>query len=188
MSEADCPPNDGYFSEEYVRSLLIEIEHLKQQVLFLTRHTTIAQGIKGETISASITNAIRQNYGSAFDLLAKNNIRIEVKFSKISQRSYLHHQKRWAWGKIFGQSGQKDFDFILLVGEKDMRFADVYRDSEGVFVIFCIPKIDITEKHIYASKGTAFIQLNTNPSDGKYRQYFRKYEMTVSEIERLFEF
>jgi hypothetical protein len=66
------------------KALKSRILELERELVFLKTHPTIAQGLKGETIIAKLTHGIATTYAEAHDLVVGQDIRIEVKFSKLN--------------------------------------------------------------------------------------------------------
>jgi len=128
----------------------------------LRTHPTIAQGLKGERLVCKLTKGLATAYADSFDVLTGSEIKVEVKFSKVNIPYQNANTKRWNWSKPLGHKDKgKEYDFLLLIGEKDPRFEDQYLD-ESPYVFFLIPRGGID--HILTSGSTvgANVQLNTN--------------------------
>jgi hypothetical protein len=129
--------------EEENLALRMRIVVLEKEVEFLKTHPSIAQGIRGETLVARITGGVIGAYADQHDILVGQRVKIEVKFSKLNSPNSRASTKRWNWSKPLGwQDKGKDYDFLLLVGEKDLRFTAQYLD-ESPYVFFLVPRSEV---------------------------------------------
>jgi hypothetical protein len=136
---------------------------LERELLFLKTHPTLSQGLKGETLVAQLTGGELTHYAAEHDITLGNSIRIEVKFSKLNSPSPGNATRRWNWSKPLGWKDKgKNFDFLLLVGDKDPRFPKQYLD-DSPYVFFLIPKHQVQAILTRGSMG-ANVQLTTNLS------------------------
>ncbi|MFC7556654.1 hypothetical protein ACFQU7_37180 [Pseudoroseomonas wenyumeiae] len=85
-------------------------------------------------------------YAASYDVSTNSGSKIEVKYVKVNQK-YKDNpdHKRWAWGKIFGESGAKNFDYLCLVGERDERYISDYKDPTSPYVMFCVPFEEVSD-------------------------------------------
>jgi hypothetical protein len=142
--------------------LRARIEVLENELLFLRTHPTIMQGIKGETLVASLTGGIITEYAAKHDIELNNEVTIEVKFSKLNTPVKGAKTRRWNWSKLLGWKDKgKDFDFMLLIGEKDPRYSEQYLDSSP-YVYLLIPKEKIHEILTPGGEIGSQAQINTN--------------------------
>lgn len=85
------------------------------------------------------------SYASQHDITLKDGTRVEVKFSKLNTPNLKTSTKRWNWSKPFGWKDKgKEYDFLLLIGEKDQRFKE-YDIDDSPYVFFLIPYNKIRE-------------------------------------------
>ena len=120
-------------------------------------HPTMVTGIRGEKLVVKITGGWRTPSGWPHDIKMANGQKVEVKTSKIgSPHRSRSASRRWTWGKILGAGGRKDFDWILLLGEKDR---DYQGDDNDAYVYFILNKDDI--RSVITNGGN--IHLNIDP-------------------------
>jgi hypothetical protein len=165
------------------------IQALEEKVAFLTQHNTLAAGISGETLISKIVNGHMTSYAASFDVVDGEGRRIEVKYSRMNSAQKGADTKRWCWGKIFGEGGHKDFDYMLLMGDKNERWRGSYKDAEGPFIFFCIPFDRVAELTMSMNAGRyRAIQLTSNPQTAKSRaaRLFTQYQVTAIELGHTF--
>jgi hypothetical protein len=144
--------------------------HLAQEVAFLRNHVTLSQGMRGETLIAKLAGGtLAAKYAQRYDIQVGATIRVEVKFSKVNTPSPRHRTlRRWNWCKPLGTKDKgKDFDFLVLVGEKDPRFGAQYLDSGSPYVFFVVPKAKVPEIMTKGATVGANVQINTNLASAK---------------------
>ena len=139
------------------RICLLEREkaQLRREVEFFRRTPTLAQGLKGETLIANLTGGVRTGYKDPHDVTVKNGDRLEVKYSHVNVPN-SSKTKRWNWHSVLGSAHNKEYEYLVLVGEKDPRYRDQYPDGLA-FVFFLVPRSDVD--HIKTGNDIA---LNTN--------------------------
>lgn len=141
-------------------SLRERISALELKLSFFEKHSTYAEGVRGEKYLARSLMAALTSHKSSFDLLTQGGEKIEVKSSRLgSVKSYT--TKRWIWNNIFGTNGMKDFDFIILMGEADQRYKNIY-ETDSPYVFFLLSREDAFRFSGGAGKGK-YIQLTSNP-------------------------
>ena len=132
------------------RVLLLERENarlrnenaqLKKELEFLRRTPTLAQGLKGETLIAKLTDGVRTGYKDPHDITVKNGDRLEVKFSHMNVPN-KSKTRRWNWNSVLGSAHNKKYEYLVLVGEKDLRYEGQYPASLA-FVFFLVPRSDV---------------------------------------------
>lgn len=168
---------------EIIKLKEFEIKRLKERIDFLTDHPTIAKGIKGETIIARLTDLSKSKSNSSFDLFSEN-LKFEVKYSRLSTESTTKTTKRWTWSKIFGTSGKKEFDILLLVGDSDQRFSKYYKDPLSPFIFFELTNLEATK---YAKSGgsvKSMIKLSSNPLRSKHTEFFNSFQIRSDELSK----
>ncbi len=126
-----------------IRDLRKENAALKKRLSVLENHPSMVQGIRGETIVSKLLNGEITKHNSSFDInLPTKGILLEIKFSALNdavRKSKSENKtKRWAWSKPFGESGQKVFDRLVLIGEKDQRYHNLYENNNCPYIFFDI--------------------------------------------------
>ncbi|MEX2643262.1 MAG: hypothetical protein WD270_07405 [Acetobacterales bacterium] len=165
------------------------IAELEEKLNFLINHRTLTAGISGELIVSELVNGIVTAYATAHDIVDRSGRTIEVKYSRLNRPSTLAVTTRWAWAKVFGESGRKAYDFLLLVGDPDERWRSHYKDPNSPFIFFCIPReaVDALTMSSNAGRSRA-IQLTTNPLKARSRaaKLFAEYQVTRDELQSIF--
>lgn len=112
-----------------LKTLSLEHEALK--------YKTIAHG--GERYILELTSGSPQRYAESFDVLSPSGHRLEVKSSRCHFVNRSESKsRRWTWSNLLGSSGQKQYDYAILLGEMDRDYLNAY--PQGRYVIFCIPR------------------------------------------------
>lgn len=140
---------------ERIRLLERENARLKQERDFFRRTPTLAQGLKGETLIATLTGGVRTGYKDPHDVTVTGGARLEVKYSHLNEPS-KSKTKRWNWHSVLGSANNKEYEYLVLVGEKDARYDDQYPPDLPV-VCFLVPRSDVD--HIKTGNDIA---INTN--------------------------
>jgi hypothetical protein len=140
---------------ERIRLLERENTQLKKEVEFFRRTPTLAQGLKGETLIANLTDGARTGYKDPHDVTVKGGDRLEVKYSHVNVPN-SSTTRRWNWHSVLGSAHNKKYEHLVLVGEKDPRYEDQY-PADLPFVFFLVPRSDVD--HIKTGNDIA---LNTN--------------------------
>jgi hypothetical protein len=149
------------FKQE-LEELHARIAFLEREVDFLKTHPTISQGIKGETLIVDITGGTLGAYADAHDVTVGGKTKIEVKFSKLNSPVPGSSTRRWNWSKPLGWKDKgKDYDFLLLVGEKDQRFEDQYY-AGAPYVFFMVPRHYVPSISNVGNTIGANVQIITN--------------------------
>lgn len=126
-------------------------------------HPALAQGLKGERLICDLTESAISKLNAAFDLTTKSGIKLEIKFSKLhTPVKTSPNTKRWTWSKPLGWLDKgKDYDFLILLGEKDIRYISQYLDRSP-YVVFMIPLSRVPEICASGSAIGANVNLTTN--------------------------
>ena len=180
------------------KQLRSEIEYLRTEVALLTErlalldtHKTLAKGMRGESLVASWVNGVVTTHNASHDIeLAGTLIKLEIKYSGLgfARRGIQaagRETQRWAWSKPFGESGNKVYDRLILVGDKDPRHVGSYKDRECPYVLFDVPFDEIMPLTIQTNAGRyRSIQLTTNPKTARSADslLFRKYQVTLGDL------
>lgn len=145
-----------------LRALQIENKKLRSELEFLKTHPVFVQGVKGETILLKLAGGELSEFAAEHDLTTSGDIRIEIKFSKLNTPAPGKNTRRWNWSKPLGYLDKgKNYDFLVLVGDKDSRYPDQYLDSSP-YVFFLIPRNKVTELMSSGSSIGGSMQLGTN--------------------------
>lgn len=177
-----------------VNDLIIENEELRKRIklleaelLFLKTHHVFLQGIKGETLVCDLTAGVLTKFAEQYDICLGNKITIEVKFSKLNSPVLGSNTKRWNWSKPLGWKDKgKEFDFLLLVGDKDLRYPNQYLD-DSPYVYFLVPRKHVPEIMTKGASIGANVQITTNLSTAKSTasSEIKKYMVDESVISAL---
>jgi hypothetical protein len=130
-----------------------EILKLKARIRELEEKLDRARGVPAEVLVAQMTGGKRtEGYKALHDVTTEKGSRIEVKLSKVHDYK-SSKTKRWVWNNLVGP---KEYDFLILAGEKDPRCERYPPDLEYVF--FLIPRSAVNDIN---SRGDC-VALNTN--------------------------
>ena len=162
---------------------------LEAQVKFLTTHQTLRAGITGETIIANAVEGAITPYARSYDVQSRA-WKLEVKFSRLRRAgSRKGDNLRWAWLKLFGEGGNKTYDFLVLIGEKDDRYRENYLDtSTRPYVFFLIPQDDVASL-VHHSRGYQGIWIRSNPRGRRHSRadrLFSTYQISYEDLEQRF--
>lgn len=145
---------NGYLKQRVAR--------LESEIAFLRAHPAFLQGLKGETLVASLTGGELSSFAAEHDVVVTGNVKIEVKFSKLHTPVAGSTTRRWNWSKPLGWKDKgKAYDFLLLVGDKDTRFPNQYKDSSP-YVFFLLPRAHVLSVCNSGRAIGANVQLTTN--------------------------
>jgi hypothetical protein len=182
-------PNTVVDLEAENARLRARIASLEQQLEWLANHKTLAQGLSGEVLISNIIDGAPTVHTAPHDVTAIDGTKIEVKKSKLTNPNPRKNttSRRWIWNKIFGETGKKDFDFLILIGEAHPHHIDLYRTRDP-FVMFCVPYDEIFALTTNGPRGARCITLAANPSrvSGVSAILYTHYQVSVDEIEQRF--
>lgn len=148
--------------KQRIAELELENAKLKNELDFLKTHPTITQGIKGETLVAKLVGGSATSYSDSYDVTTSTGLRIEVKYRKLNQPMKSSHTRRWNWSKPLGWLDKgKDYHYLLLIGEKDLRHLDQYPDKTP-YVYFLIPIAHVPEVMVKGKSIGGMIQTTTD--------------------------
>ena len=169
--------------EATVKMLRDQVSTLQEKLFLWERHPKIAQGIKGESLVVQLTNLPPSSRNASFDI-GNDTIKIEVKFSGLYANESGGSVFRWHWAKVFGQSGKKTYDRLLLVGRKDAQFSSNYLDANSHYIFFDVPYPEVSALATSGGNAGSSIRLSSNPatSRGKSSHLFNRYQVTEAEL------
>ncbi len=157
----------------------------EKKILFYETHKTLFEGVRGETLVARLVEGVITAYAESHDVevTGGDGSRIEVKMASLNVPVKGSSTLRWAWSNIFGESGQKEYDWLVLIGKKDERYLDRYPDRECPFVFFAIPRRE-AEEFTVATGRTRSIFLTTNPNTSRSKAgiLYERYMLTQEEL------
>lgn len=140
---------------------------LESENSFLKMHPVFVQGLKGETLVAEVTEGRLTSFAAQHDITLGSKITIEVKFSKLNVPNLGSPTRRWNWSKPLGYKDKgKSYDFLVLIGDKDLRFPDQYVD-DSPYVYFLIPKGDVPSTLTRGATMGSNCQLTSNLTNAK---------------------
>lgn len=166
-------------------SLTAENQRLLREVDFLQRHSDTPCGVRGESLVAMWVRGEHTAGNAESDVLvSETGLRLEVKYSRLNIPYPGATTKRWNWQKILGEFGNKEYDRLVLIGEKDERFPEGYGNAPDPWVIFDLPFEDVQSVVTPSGRWQA-ITLTTNPLKAKSRgsALYRRYRVSVADIE-----
>ena len=132
-----------------------ENDLLKSELEFLKTYPSIAQGIKGERLVANLTGGVLTGYSDPHDVIVHDEDRIEVKTSHVDVQKGTR-TKRWGWSNILGRRNTKEYEWLVLIGEKDLESGCEY-PVDLPFVFFMVPRDQVD-----LIKTGNMIAINTN--------------------------
>ena len=164
-----------------------DLGNLRKKVAFFENHPSISRGIRGETLVASLVNGhISRGYSSYDVTSGKRLLTFEVKYSRLNVAVKGQPTKRWNWAKPFGEAGNKEYDRLILIGDKDSRYTNAYLDKLSPYIIFDVPFKEVSQLVTKASRHgfpKAHITLTTNPMTAKSKASILFYKYQISEVE-----
>lgn len=180
--------------ENRILILARELEHcrsrcilLEREVEFLRLHPTISQGLKGERLVCQLTGGMLTKYAEKYDVALPNLATVEVKHSKLNIPVHGSSTRRWNWSKPLGHLDKgKEYDFLILLGEKDERYPEQYVD-DSPFVCFLVPRDIVPSLSTKGRTVGGMIQLSSNLSTGwsEKSAIIRRHMISLSDIESL---
>jgi len=171
-----------------------KIDELEEKVLQLKRvvkyhksHPTLDKGLRGEKFILSlIKGKTLTGQNAASDIELKNGKKVEVKFSSLNKVGKTT-TKRWTWARIYGgrKRREKDWDYLILVGEKD-RYYYTYEEDNSPYVYFLLDR-KAARRVIGESKSDMVnLTLSQNYHSSSQGKKLLDYKRTPKEIEALF--
>jgi hypothetical protein len=139
-----------------------------------------------EFLIAELTGGDKANHHDPHDVLLKNGLRLQAKYSHLNKPN-LSKTKRWNWGKPLGLLDRTgDYDFLVLVGEKDNRYESQY-PADSRYVLFLVPREEVLRVANRGGAGGLMIALNTNLASVRARtsQALRSHIVPEAKIKEL---
>jgi hypothetical protein len=171
-----------------VMSLRARVAELENQLLFLQTHGYLADGIRGETLVCRLTGGTASALGAGYDVRIGEALKVEVKFSRLRIPVQGAATRRWQWSRPLGWKNYgKDYELLLLIGEKDSRFASQYPDGSP-YVYFLVPRAGVQElMTVDRHMGAGHITVSTNliGSRSPRSTILRKYLVPFAKIQKL---
>ncbi|TPQ27732.1 hypothetical protein C2U69_33845 [Cupriavidus pinatubonensis] len=155
-----------------VKDLRHQLDEARRQL-----HNLKAADDRGADYIARLTSGCRTTYGAEIDVLTASGHTLEVKYSSalLVDRLRKTGARRWAWSRLRGNQGYKRYDYLILLGEKDARYAY----PQGDYVIFCISFADVTSR---LSKKVRWLQCGTSLRGRWAREMTERWMVTPEEI------
>ena len=125
----------GLSSQAAWKSLKEDIFEALLSLEKLTKHPTFSKGLVGEHLVSMAVIGKITGHTEGHDVATKT-AKIEVKFASPNRTRRNSKANRWAWAKVLGQSGSKNFDYLVLLADWDpqTRVDNQYNDE----LIFCV--------------------------------------------------
>lgn len=184
MTSLDALRQDIAALEIENRKLRETIASLSERLSFLETHRTLAAGLRGETLISDLVNGKITAYATPHDIeVTATGQVIEVKLAKLNKPVRTSTTHRWAWSKVFGESGRKKYDHLLLVGEADLKYREQYRDQGSPYVLFLVPYADVKALSVKTGRNESII-LTTNPRKAKSvaAPLFSRFQVSREEL------
>jgi len=161
-------------------------QKLNRKLKELLQHPSMLAGIKGERLILEFTKGKTTKKCAPYDIRTQDGKRIEVKYSNISCPVLKSTTKRWVWCGLFGERDAKDYDFLVLIGDKDGEH-HIFEEDNSNFVYFILTKDNIKEIATTKQK-RGWIALNINPKTGWSRaKMLWKYKVSADEAKKFFD-
>jgi hypothetical protein len=141
--------------DDEILSLKGRILELEKENEDLKKALNFPRGVQAEIFIAELTGGVRTGYKDGYDVTTNSGRRLEVKVSRLNRQT-TSRTVRWNWDRLLGLNETKDYDFLVLMGEKDPRYEAQY-PPELPYVCFLVPKRDVN-----AIKTGNCAALNTN--------------------------
>jgi hypothetical protein len=173
--------------ENEVLRLRSRVRELEAECKALKKELEARKPFDAEFFIAKLTGGdIKANHHDPYDVLLENGLRVQVKYSHLNKPN-PSKTRRWNWGKPLGLLDRTgDYDFLVLVGEKDNRYEDRY-PPDSRYVLFLVPRKDVLRVANRGGAGGLMIALNTNLASVRARtsQALRDYLVPETKIKEL---
>jgi hypothetical protein len=167
--------------------LQAEVKILNGKLILLDTHKSLAKGMRGEAMVAEWIGGSITAHNAGHDIeTTVGLVKLEVKYSalNVADRKNIG-TLRWAWSKPMGESSNKKYDRLILIGDKDPRYMGQYQDIECPYVLFDVPFSEIYPLTIQTNSGRyRSIQLTTNPATSKSAAspLYLRYQVSLADL------
>ena len=164
-----------------LESLRNKLRDLTNERAHNLRHAGNTTGKSAEKYLARLLNANARPPTSGYDLMA-NGQRLEVKGSGLLANGNRYGFTKWAWRRLFGGSGSKCYDRLILCGVSNQEFRKHYRDPKSPYVFFDLSS-EVAGKLPNALDGGQ-VSIGTDPhcASSPHRQRIWKHQVTRKEL------
>lgn len=158
-----------------------EVKQLKERLQMLESKPMFQAGFSGESIVSKIVDGIPTAFCVPHDITTiKNGKLLEVKYSNLNVPVKGRSTKRWTWAHIFGSSGKKVYDQLILVGDRDLdiEYGDLV---DCPYVFFDVPYHEVEG----VMRASGLIQISTNPKKARTKEarlLFDKYILSSQDL------
>lgn len=165
-----------------------EVFRLQRRVEFLEHHPSLRAGLAGERLVIELVRGKPTPLVCDHDVvIQRKGLRLEIKTShlNVADRKRDTGTQRWSWRHVLGNSGEKKFHRLILVGDVDERFRGLYSDPKSPFVFFDISRR--TAERLAQRGVEGMIQLTSNPgrvTTTSARELFSRFQTTPRELKR----
>jgi hypothetical protein len=179
---------DCLIKDRSIVELTQRVRELENKFHDLMSHPKIVAGLKGESLVIRLAEGVKAKQGASYDVILKDGSKVEVKYASchIPNPAYPESTKRWFWHRIFGNKRMKDYKYLVLIGEKDVRFQSSYKD-DSPFVFFLVDSNIIDEVVTNDSRGSIYLTTNPNSARSKRAKLLWQVRKMTEEMEEFFE-
>jgi len=154
--------------------------NLSRKLNELLKHDTMLAGLKGEKLILDIAKGTSTKRGTPYDIKLHNGLKVEVKYSRVTEPVHGSTCRRWVWNGVIGEKHAKDYDILVLIGEKDGEYHK-FEDDNSNFVYFILKKDDIRKMVVPGGKrGWIALNLNPNTTRSPFSKFLWKYKMAAN--------
>lgn len=165
-----------------IRKLKEQIKKLEEE---LRKLRTKIIGTTGEDFIKRLSPGSMQiPHHASFDILTKGGVKIEVKTVRCLPANNKNPTPccRWSWRSVIGQTKKKDYDYLILLGDKDKRYNQNDKDKTP-YIYFLLTKKQV-KQILYPDDAHGQINLTTNFDTVRSKQgrALLKYRKSFTEI------
>jgi len=172
--------------KQKIADLEVQLTRLGKELLQYRTHELLATGMRGEMLVSKLVNGRITAYAIGHDIKTADGTLLEVKRSKLHLWDKRSGSTKWQWAKLLGESGKKKYDYAILVGDADPRYAKSYKDPDSSWVIFCVPFERLNEVTTPGQRvDYRHIQISTNPIGTRRiltRTLFEQYQVSMRDL------
>ncbi|MDQ3175556.1 MAG: hypothetical protein M3Q91_17920, partial [Acidobacteriota bacterium] len=175
---------DDLIEKQHAQILLLEAQVAElRAALNPTRESSHEKARKAEQFIAELLGCEFAPHVARHDLLAvKSGIKFEVKFSSLTYpKGRTSSIRYWLWTAIFGEKDGKIFDHLILVGQSDSEYREIYVEPDSPFVLF---DLSYSETLSFLNNH-GDIQLNTNPNGLRkpvFKLLYKEHQITRNQL------